>query len=184
MLYEVITVDVFMGELSARLKGVADDLQKGRYKVRVTVRPEDGPGTDCEIAVEGVPPLPADYTVALARNATRSDDPFTGHKTSRRYFIEEALAARPGSADLILMNERGELTETTRGNIAVLLDGGLYTPPLSCGALSGTMRAEMIDRGRLRERVLYEEDYRSAEKLFMINSVRGSVECRRIDVSR
>ncbi len=176
-------VDDFMSELSARLGRVARDRQNGRYKVRVTVRPEDGPGTDCEIAVEGVPPLPSDYTVALARNAVRSDDPFTGHKTSRRYFIEKALAARPDSADLILMNERGELTETTRGNIAVLLDGELFTPPLPCGVLSGTMRAEMIDRGRLRERVLFEDDYRSAEKIFMINSVRGSVECRRIDVS-
>lgn len=181
----------FAEELARRLETAAAGHPTGKWKVRLAVRPEDGPETACELSIDPVPPLPEDYTISLARSRVNSADPFTGHKTSRRYFIEEALrsvavseagsAETSAPADVILVNERGELTETSRGNIALLLSDTLFTPPLSCGALPGTMRAEMLERGELAERVLYEGDYRAAEKIFMLNSVRGMIECRRID---
>lgn len=171
----------YVGELEKRLRSIEGERKRGRFKVRLAVRPEDGPGSNCELTVDPVPPLPADYTIALSKTRVDSSDPFTGHKTSFRHFIDQALKSVPGAADAALMNERGELTETSRGNIVLLKEGVLLTPPLCCGALNGTMRSAMIEKGELIERVLLESDFRDAEKVFMINSVRGIVECRRLE---
>ena len=48
-----------------------------------------------------------------------------------------------------------------------------FTPPISCGLLAGTWRAELLERGQLVERVLRPEDLSKAEAIFLINSVRG-----------
>ena len=45
--------------------------------------------------------------------------------------------ATPGVFDTLLWNRHGELTECTRGNVALLLDGRWVTPALRCGLLGG-----------------------------------------------
>jgi branched-subunit amino acid aminotransferase/4-amino-4-deoxychorismate lyase len=72
-----------------------------------------------------------------------------------------------------LRNERGELTEGTRTNLFVKIGGALYTPPIESGLLPGVLRARMIRSGRAIERVLYEDDLRTAEAVFIGNSARG-----------
>ena len=52
-----------------------------------------------------------------------------------------ARAARPGCDDVILWNERGEITESCTANVVIDLDGELITPPIECGVLGGTFRA-------------------------------------------
>ena len=42
--------------------------------------------------------------------------------------------------DVILFNERGEITETTISNLFLEIDGELLTPDLSAGLLAGTFR--------------------------------------------
>ena len=76
---------------------------------------------------------------------------------------------------MILFNEVGELTETTIGNLVLDLDGELVTPPVSCGLLPGTFRAEMLDAGTIVERVVGRADLERASGTWMVNSVRGWV---------
>jgi para-aminobenzoate synthetase/4-amino-4-deoxychorismate lyase len=73
---------------------------------------------------------------------------------------------------VLLVNERGELTESTVANLVVRLDGVLWTPPLECGLLPGVLRAHLLARGEIRERVLRPEDLADAEEIWLINSVR------------
>jgi para-aminobenzoate synthetase/4-amino-4-deoxychorismate lyase len=73
----------------------------------------------------------------------------------------------------VLWNEAGEITETTVGNLAVLLDGEWWTPPITSGCLPGTYRAELLDEGRIRERVIPVDELRVADSIARINSVRG-----------
>lgn len=115
----------------------------------------------------------------LAAAAVDSGDPFLYHKTTHRLVYEQALAAKPGWDDVILYNERGEVTESTRANVLARLDKTLYTPPVACGLLNGTMRAELLQRKAIVERILRPEDLRAAEAVFLVNSVRGiqPVEC-------
>lgn len=111
--------------------------------------------------------------VVLAAEAVDSSDPFLFHKTTHRLVYEKALAGRPGVDDVLLYNERGEITESTRANVAVRLNGELHTPPVSCGLLAGTMRAHLLEQGAIMERVLTPADVRRAEEILLINSVRG-----------
>ena len=76
---------------------------------------------------------------------------------------------------MILWNAAGEVTEATDFNIVAQIGGTRVTPPLSCGLLPGTMRAELLDRGEIVERVVTVDDLRRAERTWLINSVRGSM---------
>ena len=74
------------------------------------------------------------------------------------------------------MNQRGELTEFTKGNLVLQLDGQCVTPPVSCGLLDGTYRSWLLEQGKLVERVLRPEAVSRADAIYLINSVRRWVQ--------
>ena len=111
--------------------------------------------------------------VALARNPVDRADVFLYHKTTNRRVYEEAKAGFPNHDDVILFNEDGEATESTLANLAVEMDSALCTPPVACGLLPGTARAEFLARGILRERRIPLARLRECPRLFLLNSVRG-----------
>lgn len=101
---------------------------------------------------------------------TDSANPFLYHKTTIR-------ETKPDDVfDIIRVNERGEVTEGTFTNIAIQINGELYTPPVECGLLAGTFRAKLLKQGKIKEKVLYPLDLERAEKIFCFNSVRKMVE--------
>uniref|UniRef100_UPI001489E8FF aminotransferase class IV n=1 Tax=Acinetobacter baumannii TaxID=470 RepID=UPI001489E8FF len=71
---------------------------------------------------------------------------------------------------------RGELTEGTRCNVAILLDGRWLTPALACGLLDGVARAASLEQGRIEEAVIPVEALQHAEGLAVFNSLRGWIE--------
>ena len=96
------------------------------------------------------------------------------HKTTQRQIYETAKQAAPaGVFDVLLHNEVGQLCEFTIGNLLLQLDGKIYTPPISCGLLPGVLRAELLARGLVEERLLHIEDLTCAQGIWLINSVRG-----------
>ena len=52
------------------------------------------------------------------------------------------------------------------------IDGLRYTPPVRCGLLAGTFRAEQLEAGAIFEHVLMKDDVAGASRLWLINSVR------------
>ena len=109
----------------------------------------------------------------LAPTPIDSHDTFVFHKTTRRQVYDDARAACPGADDVILWNERGEVTETSIANVIIEIDGAWYTPPIACGLLAGTLRAELLATGVIRERVITVADLSGASRIDVINSVRG-----------
>lgn len=101
--------------------------------------------------------------VTLATQPVDSSNRFLYHKTTRRDLYSD---------DVILWNERGEITESGVANVVVEIDGQLYTPPVSSGLLPGTFRAHLLDRGEIKERVITIEELRNAREFYLINSVR------------
>jgi para-aminobenzoate synthetase/4-amino-4-deoxychorismate lyase len=89
---------------------------------------------------------------------------------------EEALAACPEGYDVILWNERGEITEASSSNVIAELDGRLITPPVSAGLLAGTYRRYLLEQGCIQERTVTIADLQRCSQLFLINSVRKSRE--------
>jgi para-aminobenzoate synthetase/4-amino-4-deoxychorismate lyase len=123
------------------------------------------------IAAEAAP-LP----VALARAPVSSQDRFLFHKTTRRAVYEQHRAAHPDAFDVLLWNERGEVTEFTIGNLVVELEGRLWTPPIDCGLLAGVYREALLAAGTISERVITVDAVRGASRIWLVNSLRGSVE--------
>ena len=109
--------------------------------------------------------------VALADQPVNSNDKFLFHKTTNRAIYDQALAQRPHANDVILFNERGEITESTIANVVVELDGEFVTPPQSSGLLAGTFRAQLLEEGKICERVIYKEELQRASSLFLVNSI-------------
>jgi para-aminobenzoate synthetase/4-amino-4-deoxychorismate lyase len=111
--------------------------------------------------------------IGLAAQPVDARDPFLYHKTTRRGIYAAALALRPGASDLLLFNDRGEITESTIANAAFLIDGALCTPPLHCGLLPGVCRGRLLAEGRLRERVVTVAEALRAGEVYLMNALRG-----------
>ncbi len=126
-------------------------------------------GAPAPSAAEGMP------RTVLAARPVASSDPFLFHKTTNRAVYEERRGDAPDAFDVLLWNERGELTEFTIGNLVVALDGDLLTPPVTAGLLDGTLRGALLAAGTIREQTLFPDDLRRASAVWLINSVRGWV---------
>ncbi len=98
---------------------------------------------------------------------------FLFHKTTRRGAYDERLKQHPYADDVLLVNDRGTVTEFTIGNVAVHIDGRWCTPPIDCGLLGGVYRRVMLEAGVLIERPIRVEDVLSATNVAFLNSVRG-----------
>lgn len=119
---------------------------------------------------------PSPVRVALAPSPLNTEEAlqeFIRHKTTRRAHYEALAPADPGVFDHLLVNQRGELTEFTRGNVAIRLDGQWWTPSLDCGLLPGTYRRELLAQGRLKEAVIPVERLAQAQGLAFFNGLRG-----------
>lgn len=112
------------------------------------------------------------WRVAVAQEPVDSRDPFLFHKTTRRAVYDAALAGHPDADDVILWNERGELTESCRANLVLQIGDEYWTPPVESGLLAGTFRAELVAGGVLRERVLRREELARADAVYLVNSIR------------
>lgn len=98
-----------------------------------------------------LPPVGQLTRLIQALEPVSSSDLRLQHKTTDRAIYEQAKSGMPHGADALLVNERGEATETSIANIAVLREGRWVTPPVSCGLLPGVMRAHLLDQGEIVE---------------------------------
>jgi para-aminobenzoate synthetase/4-amino-4-deoxychorismate lyase len=152
------------------LDRLAARLAQKRQKVRLLVTREGRITLEAEALSA---PDPAPPRVMLASGPADSSDPFLYHKTTNRGLYEAARAACPGCDDVLLFNKRGEVTESTIANLAVEIEGKLCTPPVQCGLLPGTLRADLLERGELFERSITVEEMLRSPRVFLLNSVRG-----------
>ena len=162
---------------------IADKLDGDVHMLRLLLA-EDGALTLTSTRIE----LPAKGTVwrfAISDSRVDEKDPLFFHKTTRRQFYDremERQKALTGCDEVVFLNKKGELTEGTRTNLFIELDGRLFTPALTCGLLPGTLREELIDlpRAAASEAVLTLADLARAERIYLGNSVRGLVKAELI----
>ena len=148
---------------------------QGLWRVRLQLAADGG----IDAQAFAMAPTAGPVRVALAPRALDTDDAlqeFILHKTTRRAHYEALAPTDPALFDHLLYNLRGEITEFTRGNVAVLRDGQWWTPPLSCGLLAGTYRRELLEQGRLHEAVITLAELAQAQGLAFFNGLRGWLE--------
>jgi para-aminobenzoate synthetase/4-amino-4-deoxychorismate lyase len=102
-----------------------------------------------------------------------SSDIWLYHKTTRREVYRCRAARHPACDDVIMINDRGEITETTVANLVVELDGCWFTPPLDAGCLPGVQRRLLLAQGQIIERVITVDDLSRVQGVALINSLRG-----------
>ena len=111
--------------------------------------------------------------ISLATRPVNSEDRSLYHKTTNRSVYENAIGENPDCDDILLWNEAGNITESTISNVIFKKDSEYYTPPVSCGLLSGTYRAHLISQGHLKERIIPKAEINLYSEIYLINSVRG-----------
>ena len=129
-----------------------------------------------EIDVQAMPEAPQQPVRLLrAPEPLEASDLFLRHKTTHRARYDAAwqAAQAQGAFDQVFCNARGELCEGGRSSLLLRLDGVWTTPALSSGLLPGVGRQWLIDHGGVREAVLQASDLQRAERLAVVNSVRG-----------
>jgi para-aminobenzoate synthetase / 4-amino-4-deoxychorismate lyase len=155
------------------------DRPAGCWRLRLLVDRGGTPTVECTPHVKDASRA---WRVAFSREPVDERDPFLFNKTTHREVYDNARRAQPEADDVILWNRRGEVTESTIANVVAEIDGVRYTPPLACGLLGGTFRAELLEAGAIRERVMSRDDVRSASRVWLINSFREWIDARLVSV--
>jgi para-aminobenzoate synthetase/4-amino-4-deoxychorismate lyase len=160
-------------EMRSRLEALRQQHCVGSWRVKLTLATDGTVSLECSSLVGYLSQL---KRIAIARSPVDSSDRFLFHKTTMREFYNSELELHPHCDDVLFYNERGELTESTRANVVVELDGKLVTPPINAGLLPGTFRNQLISDGKIEERTIKIEDLRNVNRIFLINSVRKWME--------
>ena len=162
-------------KLELVLHDLASRHGEGLWRVRLLL------GPDGQARAEALPLTATESPVALqlaARAFEAADGEFVRFKTTQRDHYEAFAPTQSDVFDTLLWNRHGEITECTRGNIALLLDGHWVTPPLRCGLLDGVARAQYLQQQRLVEAVVRVADLPRVQALAFVNSLRGWVDAR------
>ena len=77
-----------------------------------------------------------------------------------------------GFDDGILINDRGQVTETAIANLLFLIDGNWITPPISDGLLPGVMRALAIEKAGVRVASIKVEELAQVSAALLISSLK------------
>jgi len=154
----------------AGLKRAIADLGGGVVRVRLTLSRDGSFATDvADVPLESEQAL----RLALDDEPVDPDDVWLFHKTTRRAPYDRRRQRRPEADDVVLVNTRGEVTESTIANLAVRVDGRWVTPPLDAGLLPGCYRTVLVRDGTLAERPVTVEELRAADEVALVSSVRG-----------
>jgi branched-chain amino acid aminotransferase len=130
-------------------------------------------------------PLPEHRDVvrlALREHGRHAASPLAGVKTiswlNNVWAVAEAN--KEGFDEVVMLNERGEVTECTSANIFAAKDGKIITPPLNSGCLEGVTRGILMEIApetgvSVVEQTLRPEDLYSAEEVFISSTNRNLI---------
>ncbi|HEY7513143.1 MAG TPA: aminotransferase class IV, partial [Vicinamibacteria bacterium] len=152
------------------LKHAVEDRGPDPVRVRLALA-RDG-GLTVEVSALA-PAADGPVRVALDDEPVDPADVWLYHKTTRRAPYDRRRGRRPDVDDVVLVNDRGEATESTIANLAVRLDGRWVTPPVDAGLLPGSYRGLLVREGTLEERRVTIAELRGAGEVALVSSVRG-----------
>jgi branched-chain amino acid aminotransferase len=117
--------------------------------------------------------------LAVQERGRLSNAPFSGAKilswSMNLTLLEEAQSR--GYDEMLLLDERGFVSECTSANLFVVHGSNVWTPPLECGCLPGVTRAVLLEDVKvpgitISERKIRLEDVQSASEAFITSSTR------------
>ena len=156
-------------QVNSYLQALAEGFPSSPQRVRLLLH-SDGLLEGTCLPIDKVPTNP--LKLSFARHAVDSRNILLFHKTTRREIYEKALSEADDADEVVLWNERGEITECCTANLVIEKNGKLITPAVTCGLLQGTYRCDLLRRGVIREEVISREDLRKSARIYLVNAVR------------
>jgi branched-chain amino acid aminotransferase len=127
--------------------------------------------------------------LSYVSHGRHASSPFAGTKITswaqNLTWYEEAH--QQGFDEVILLNERGQVSECTSANVFVIEDDNVWTPPVeSSGCLAGVTRAILLEEIHvpgltIRERELTPSDLEESEQVFITSTTRDLLPVLEID---
>jgi branched-chain amino acid aminotransferase len=148
---------------------------------------EKMPEVDLVITSADVPSYPETLRVAVREHGRHAASPLAGVKTTSwlNSVWAVAEAKREGFDEVVLLNERGEVSECTAANIFAVKGDKVLTPPLNSGCLEGVTRGVLTEVAAeagtiVVEQTLRLEDLYAAEEVFITSTNRNVIGIREI----
>jgi len=151
------------------LQGLVENFSSTPHRVRLLLY-ADGLLEGTFLPIEAAPS--STLKLRFAQCPVDSRDPRLFHKTTRRGIYETALYEAGDADEVVLWNERGDITECCTANLVIEKNGALVTPPVTCGLLPGTYRAFLVRRRAIGEAVISREDLQKSRRIYLVNAVR------------
>lgn len=161
---------------------VGDKLASGLFKnlddhqdhdLRVRVMAQDN---KLDVQMAPLTEMRSPIRLALSRYRLTQDIQATDVKTTARDFYDgerHRITASTLADEVIFLNSDGQICEGSFTSIFIEKDGALLTPNLSCGLLPGVLRQELLECGDAIEAILSLETIKTANSIFVGNSLRG-----------
>lgn len=128
-------------------------------------------------------PLQTPLKLALSKYRLNAEMQTTAHKISARDFYDGERARLKSLYDVdevIFMNEENALCEGSFTTLFIQKNKTLLTPHMDAGLLPGVFRTYMLETGKATESHVTQEDLKSADKLYVGNSLRGLIPAKLI----
>ena len=143
---------------------------------------EPRPQVDLLICSAGLPEYGDVARLGLRAHGRHAAAPLSGVKSiswlNNVWAVAEA--SKDGFDEVVLLNERSEVSECTSANIFVVKNGKVLTPPLSSGCLEGVTRGILMEIApeagvSVAAQSLHPEDLYSADEVFISSTNRNVI---------
>lgn len=148
---------------------------------------EQMPDVDLVITTADVPTYPDTVRLTMREQGRHAASPLAGVKAISwlNSVWAVAEAQREGFDEVVLLNERGEVSECTAANIFAVNGDKVLTPPLSSGCLEGVTRGVLTEVAAeagtaVVEQTLRMDDLYKAEEVFITSTNRNVIGVREI----
>lgn len=187
-----IPMNFTMEFLEQEILGLIKENNLDSARIRITVFRNDGgyylPKTQAVSYVIETTPIEtihydflADYEVELFKDFYISKHLLSTLKTTNKLvqITASIFAEENGYMSCLMMNEDKNIVEAISGNLFMVLNNTVVTPPLSEGCLNGIMRKQIIALLKKEVAFTFEErpispfELQKAEELFISNVIKG-----------
>ena len=148
---------------------------------------EQMPEVDLVITTADLPRYPDMVRLTVREHGRHAASPLAGVKTISWLDSVWAVAEaqRAGFDEVLLLNERGEVSECTAANVFMVKEEKVFTPPLSSGCLEGVTRGILLEIASeagtsVVEQTLRLEDLYRADEVFVTSTNRNAIGVKEI----
>lgn len=118
--------------------------------------------------------------IGIYPDARKSQDGFSHLKSASALpYVMAALYARQHQLnDCLILNNKGDIADSTIANLFLVRDGGLFTPALTEGCVAGVMRRHLLESCRqsgleVMETRVSPDMLWEADEVFLSNAIKG-----------